>query len=130
MTTPNTAITFDTWAAALLSGDYKRGYQALKSYTYTEGEPAEYCCLGVLQKLVTGEDPPEGEEFPADETPMPAWIKGKFTACANLNDKDENSGPDTWDAEFIDTLKQIIENPAPTLPSLVEDDDDENYEGA
>lgn len=38
------------WVAALRSGEYKQGIEALCQYDY-EAESESYCCLGVLQDI-------------------------------------------------------------------------------
>lgn len=55
----------DKWLAALRSGEYKQAKEVL----YNE-ETNGYCCLGVLQKCISGEIVPD----PSAELPDRDWL--------------------------------------------------------
>jgi hypothetical protein len=60
MSEPNAAV-IEKWVAALESGEYKQTRGALYRSADHDGDPAGYCCLGVLCDLAVKEgviDPP------------------------------------------------------------------------
>lgn len=65
------------WDAALRSGDYAQGRGTLcRKYLCTDGTIDRYCCLGVLEKVVSGE---------VENSSMPSigWLFDKGIAFVN-----------------------------------------------
>lgn len=120
----------EKWLAALRSGEYEQGAEALE-------HGGRYCCLGVLQYCLTGEveDNGDGEELPSHQ-----WLREHditfldFTGCpvrapvipalnlsvAALNDdvdwtESDDSGDGTCVHNYpFDAIADLIEQHAET----------------
>ena len=94
------------WVEALRSGRYKQG----KNYLFEDGR---YCCLGVLQKILTGKEPPLRwgglDSIPEQMRFLEEHAKHLELLLANMNDgKGDFLGKGQTFAEIADYIENHL----------------------
>lgn len=84
----------EKWLKALRSGEYSQGRHRLCTYMLEDGVvKARYCCLGVLQMVVSGRVETSSEDLP-DGLPSIEW-------CMDNKIVFRNSEEDIWNDPYL-----------------------------
>lgn len=110
----------EKWIAALESGDYKQGKNALLQ-TFPGGGPDQYCCLGVACEVLGVERAPGGNGYKVGDEVMYGLPKAVVTDALGLTFRDGQYGLSSlatnndYDGKTFAEIAAILRNPPPGL---------------